>query len=150
MSTVCPWHHLQVWVISNLLNHQVVSEHLGCLQLHGIIYATVLNIFVNISIFSLRWFISFVVVQSPCCVGLCNPTDCSTPRLPHPSISAGICSNSCQWYHPTILSSIIPFSSCPQSFPASGSFPVSHLFTSGGHSIGSSASASVLPMNIQG
>ena len=51
--------------------------------------------------------------------------------------------------HPTISSSVVPFSSCPQSFPASGSFPISQLFTSGGQSIGVSASVSVLPMNIQ-
>ena len=54
-----------------------------------------------------------------------------------------------QWYHPTISSSVIPFSFCPQSFPASGSFQMSQLFTSGGQSIGVSASASVLPMNVQ-
>ena len=62
------------------------------------------------------------------------------------------CSNSCslsQWCHPTILSSVIPFSSCFQSFPASGAFPMSPFFTSGGQSIEVSASASVLPMNIQ-
>ena len=62
------------------------------------------------------------------------------------------CSNSCllsRWCHPTISSSVIPFSSCPQSFPASGSFQMSQLFTSGGQSTGASASASVLPMNIQ-
>ena len=53
------------------------------------------------------------------------------------------------WCHPTISSSVIPFSSCPQSFPASGSFQMSHLFTSGGQSTGVSASASVLPMNTQ-
>ena len=53
------------------------------------------------------------------------------------------------WCHPTISSSVIPFSSCPQSLPASGSFPMSQLFTWGGQSIGVSASASVLPMNIQ-
>ena len=53
-----------------------------------------------------------------------------------------------RWCHPTILSSLVPFSSCPQSFPASGSFPMSQLFTSGGQSIGASASTSVLPMNI--
>ena len=73
-------------------------------------------------------------------------------RLPCPSPTPGACSNSCpssQWCHPTISSSVIPFSSCPQSFPASGSFPVSQLFASGGQSIGVSASASVLPMNIQ-
>ena len=62
-------------------------------------------------------------------------------------------SNSCpssQWCHPTISSSVIPFSSYPQSFPASGSFPVSHVFTSDGQRIRVSASASVLPVNIQG
>ena len=56
---------------------------------------------------------------------------------------------SSQWCHPTISSSVIPFSSCLQSFPSSGSFPVSQFFASGGQSIGASASASVLPMNIQ-
>ena len=74
-------------------------------------------------------------------------------RLPCPSLSPGVCSNSCplsQWCHPTISSSVACFSSCLQSFPASGSFPMSQLFTSGGQSIGVSASASVLPMNIQG
>ena len=67
--------------------------------------------------------------------------------------SVRICSNSCplsSWCHPTISSSVVPFSSCLQSFPASGSFPVSQFFTSGGQSIGVSASTSVLPMNIQG
>ena len=52
--------------------------------------------------------------------------------------------------HPTISSSVVPFSSCPQSFPASGSFPRTRLFTSGGQSIGASASASIVPMTIQG
>ena len=72
-------------------------------------------------------------------------------RLPCPSPSPGVCSNSCpcgRWCHPTISSSVTPFS-CPQSLPASGSFPMSHLFTSGDQSIGSSISASVLPNNIQ-
>jgi len=73
-------------------------------------------------------------------------------RLPCPSPTPRDCSNSCQssqWCHPAISSSFVPFSSCPQSFPASGSFPASQFFTSGGQSIGVSASASVLPMNIQ-
>ena len=73
-------------------------------------------------------------------------------RLPCPSPTPGACSNSCPlswWYHPTILSSVVPFSSQLQSFPASGSFQMSQFFTSGGQSIGVSASASVLPMNIQ-
>ena len=71
-------------------------------------------------------------------------------RLPHPSPSPRACSDSCplsQWCHPTISSSVTPF--CPQSFPASESFPVSWLFASGGQSIGALASAPVLPMNIQ-
>ena len=74
-------------------------------------------------------------------------------RLPCPSQSSRACSNSCplnQWCHPTVSSSVIPFSSCRQSFPASGSFPMSRIFTSGGQSIGASASPSVLSMNVQG
>ena len=74
-------------------------------------------------------------------------------RLPCPSPTPRAYSNSCplsQWCHPTISSSVIPFSSCLQSFPASGSFPVSQFFASGGQSIGVSALASVLLMNIQG
>ena len=74
-------------------------------------------------------------------------------RLSCPLPTPGACSNSCplsRWYHPTISSSVIPFSSCLQSFPASGSFQMSQLFTSGGQSTGVSASASILPMNIQG
>ena len=74
-------------------------------------------------------------------------------RLSCPSLSPRTCSNLrplSRWCHPTISSSIIPFSSCLQSLPASGSFPVSVLFTSGGQSIGVSALASVLPINIQG
>ena len=73
-------------------------------------------------------------------------------RPPCPSPTPRACSNSCpwsQWCHPTISSSVIPFSSCLQSFPASGSFPVSQFFASGGQSTGASASTSVLPMNIQ-
>ena len=70
-----------------------------------------------------------------------------------PSLSPRACSNSCPlsgWYHPTISSSVIPFSSYLQSFPTSGSFPMSFLFASGGQGIGVSALASVLPVNIQG
>ena len=73
-------------------------------------------------------------------------------RFPYPSPTPGACSNSCllsQWCHPTISSSLIPFSSCLQSFPESGTFSISQCFSSGGQSIGASASASVLPMNIQ-
>ena len=73
-------------------------------------------------------------------------------RLPCPSATPRSCSNSFPlswWCHPTISSSVIPFPSCLQSVPASGSFPMSQFFTSGGQSIGVSASTSVLPMNIQ-
>ena len=73
-------------------------------------------------------------------------------RPPCPSQTPGVYSNSCPsswWCQPAISSSVIPFSSCPQSLQASGSFPVSQLFPSGGQSIGVSASTSVLPMNTQ-
>ena len=73
-------------------------------------------------------------------------------RPPCSSPTPGVYSNSCPlnlWCHPTISSSVVPFSSCLQSFPASGSFPMSQFFTSGGQNIGVSASASVLPIYIQ-
>ena len=73
-------------------------------------------------------------------------------RPPCPSPTPRVYSNSCplsRWCHPTMSSSVVPFSSCPQTFPASGTFQLSQLFASGGQSIGVSASISVLPMNIQ-
>ena len=73
-------------------------------------------------------------------------------RLPCPSLSLRVCSNSCSlnwWCHRTISSSVTPFSSCLQSFPASGSFPMSQYFASDGRSTGTSASASVLSVHIQ-
>ena len=80
---------------------------------------------------------------------LCNPMDCGTPGFLVLHHLPEFCSNSLsQWCHPTISSSAAPFSSCPQSFPASRSFPVSQFFTSDGQSI--AVSASVLLMNIQG
>ena len=81
-----------------------------------------------------------------------RPHESQHPRPPCPTPTPGVYPNPClssQWCHPAISSSIVPFSSCPQSLPASGSFPMSQLFTSGGQSIGVSASASVLPMNTQ-
>jgi len=92
---------------------------------------------------------SVIAVQSLSCVW---PHGWQHARPPRPSPTPGVCSNSCpssQWCHPTISSSVAPFSSCLQSFPASGSFPMSQFFTSCGQRIGVSASASVLPMNIQ-
>ena len=113
--------------------------------------------------------------ERPCCAGLCSPRQVGGllefssvqfsysivsnslqphglqhARFPCPSPTPGVYSNSCllsQWCHPNISSSVIPFSSWLQSFPASGSFPMSQLFASGGQSIG--VSASVLPRNIQ-
>ena len=81
-----------------------------------------------------------------------QPHESQHARAPCPSPTPGVHSNSCpssQWCHPTISSSVVPFSSCPQSFPPSGSFPMSQLFASGGQSIGISASTSVFPMNTQ-
>ena len=81
-----------------------------------------------------------------------RPHEPQHARPPCPSPTPGVHPNPCpssQWCHPAISSSVIPFSSCPQSFPASGSFPMSQFFTSGGQSIAVSASTSVLPMNTQ-
>ena len=92
-------------------------------------------------------------VQPLSCVQLCDPMDCSTTRPPCPSLIPRACSDSCplsQWCYPTISSSVALFSFCLQFFPASGSFPMSQLFTSGGQSMGASASVSVLPVSIQG
>ena len=81
-----------------------------------------------------------------------RPHESQHTRPPCPSPTPGVYPNpspSSQWCHPAISSSVVPFSSCPQSFPASGSFPMSQLFTWGGQTIEVSASASVLPMNTQ-
>ena len=80
------------------------------------------------------------------------PHESQHARPPCPSATPGVYSNSCPsnwWCHPAISSSVVPFFFCPQSLPASGSFPMSQLFTSGGQSTGVSASASVLPVNTQ-
>ena len=91
------------------------------------------------------------VAQS--CPTLCDPMNRSIPGLtvhhqPTPRVHSDSCPSS-RWCHPAVSSSVIPFSSCLQSFPASGSFQMSQFFTWGGQSIGVSASASVLPVNIQ-
>ena len=114
----------------------------------------------------MRWWLCFInsVKRSPftvyqfrqfsslaqSCLTL-QPHESQHARPPCPSPTPGVHSDSCpssQWCHPTVSSSVVPFSSCLKSFPASGSFPRSQFFTSGGHSIGGSASASVVPMNI--
>ena len=81
-----------------------------------------------------------------------RPHELQHARPPCPSLTPGVYSNSCPlswWCHPAISSSVVPFSSCPQSLPASGAFPMSQLFTWGGQSTGVSALASVLPVNTQ-
>ena len=86
------------------------------------------------------------------CLTLCDRMDCSTPGFPVLHRLPEAYSNSCpssRWCHQTIASSATPFSSCLQPFPVAGSFQMSQFFSSGGQSIGASASASVLPMNIQ-
>ena len=102
------------------------------------------------------WISEFSSVQfssvTQSCPTLCDPMNCSTPGLPvhHqlPELTQTHVHRVSNAIHPTISSSVIPFS-CLQSFPASGSFPRSQFFASGGQSIGVSASTSVLPMNIQ-
>ena len=97
----------------------------------------------------------FSSVQFSCSVmsNSLRPHEMQHARPPCPSPTPGVHQNPCplcRWCHPAISSSVVPFSSCPQSLPATGSFPMSQLFAWGGQSIGASASASVLPMNTQG
>ena len=84
------------------------------------------------------------------CPAFCDPMDCSTPGCPVLRYLPEFAQIHVHWCHPTISSSVTHFSSCPQSFPASESFPVRRHFASDGQRIGASASASVLLMNIQG
>ena len=112
----------------------------------------------NCAIGILIWIALYLCIALDCCcwVTRSSLTLCdlwtAARRLPYSSPSPGAFSNSCplsRWCHPTILSSVVPFSSCLQSFPASGSFLMTQLFSSGVQSIGASASASVLTVNIQ-
>ena len=96
----------------------------------------------------------FCISQFSCSVvsDSLRPHESQHTRPPCPSQTPGVYSNSCPsswWWHPAISSSVVPFSSCPQSFPASWSFPMSQDFASGGQSTGVSTSTSVLPMNTQ-
>ena len=102
----------------------------------------------------MRAYVQHYVTQFslPVVSGSLQPHGLQHARLPCPSPAPRACSNSCPlswWCHPIISTSVVPFSSCLQSFPASGSFQMSQFFTSGGQSIGVSASASVVPINTQ-
>ena len=139
ISVLCAW---QIFKTNNFLNvflGYIYTENIHRYSLLCRIYILSLNSF-DLSYCSIvKW-----------CSTICNPMDYSTPGFL--SLSPGICSNLCplsQWCYLTISSSVVPFS-CLLSFPASKSFPMSQFFASGGQSIGVSASASVLPMNIQG
>ena len=112
-----------MWLLSTL-----ASPHLGCVS-------------------QKKFFFSCSIVSNSL-----QPHGLQHARFPCPSLSPRVSSDSCplrQWCHPTISSSVIPISSCPQSFPASGSFSISWPFTSGVQSTGASSSASVLSMNVQ-
>ena len=113
---------------------------MGTLRIHPLNYFAMYHRAVMLSLFS-----SSLMSTS------LRPHGLQHARLPYPLLSPRDCSNSCplsQWCQTTILSSVIPFSTCPKSSPVSGSFPMSWLFASGGQSIGTSASASALPVNI--
>ena len=125
------------------------APHKGIFSMQGY-YNTILLLMPHFlephSLFSSVQFSRSVVSDS------LRPHELQHAKPPWPSPNPGVHPNPCSlswWCHPTISSSVFPFSSCPQSFPASGSFPMSQLFASGGQSIGVSASASVLPMNTQ-
>ena len=115
-----------------------------------------INMLISLTIvITLHMYVTYTFSQFISAAQLCptlRPHGLQLARPPCPSPTPGVYSNSyplSQWYHPTISSSVVPFSSCLQSFPASGSFPMSPFFTSGGQSIGVSDSASVLPKNTQ-
>ena len=131
---------MNIYITSKTFTHPFVihphSSYIWTFILNILFYSTNLFVYVFSS-----------VAQS--CLTLWDPMDCSTPGLPVHHQLPVFTQTHAHWCHPTISFSIISFSSCLQSFPASGSFPMSQFFPSGGQNIGVSASASVLPMTIQ-
>ena len=132
------------------------NRHLSCSHLLAVVKDAAINICqqVLLDFAALSYSSPDCSVQFSCSVmsNSLRPHEPQHARPPCPSPTPGVYPNPCplgRWCHPTIISSVAPFSSCPRSFPASGFFPMSQLFTSGGQRIGASASASVLPMNIQ-
>ena len=135
-------------------SQSVVHGLLGIFRTPGVSAKSKLFITIRGLLFLLLEFVVMVSVQFSRSVmsDSLRPHESHHARPPCPSPTSGVHSNSCpssQWCHPAISSSAVPFSSCPQSFPALGSFPMSQLFASGSQSIGVSASTSVLPMNTQ-
>ena len=123
---------------------QSLRENFLINQFKGLLILILLSTIELSDNFVLRHYTNFSNTWDYCCCSVAKscltlwPHELQHPRLPYPSLSPGVCSNSCplnQWCQPTTLSPVVPFSSCPQSFPASGSFSMSRLFASGGQSI---------------
>ena len=137
-----------VYICHIVFAHWFLYGYLGCVRILAIVNNASVNLRVHV-------FFQVNVFICPCCccsVAKLQPNGLQHARLLCPPISPRDCSNSCplsRWCHLTISSSATPFCFCLHSFPASGSFPTSRLFASGSQSIGASASASVLPVNIQ-
>ena len=166
-NTDYPWSRQHLALASQLRQHRVLAHRFldgGCLLFHSLSLTSIQAVLTQILPFSsspdissqvlrLMTELSFVFAVHSVMSDSLPPHGLQHARLPCSSLFPGVCSNSCplnRWCHPRTSSSVALFSSCPQSFPASGSFPMSRVFASGGHSTGVSASASVLPMNIQG
>ena len=120
-----------------------------------LVSTTIFSISITFSIYIFIFYLQLSSVQFSHSVvsDSLRPHELQQARPPCPSPTPRIYPNSCpssRWCHPTISSSVVPFSSCPQSLPASGSFPMSQLFSWGGQSTGVSALASVLPVSTQG
>ena len=136
-------------MVTETVDMEVHVSALNCTSLRWDLETKLKNIHFKKSV-STNYYCCCPVTQL--CLTLCDPHRLQHARVPCPSLSPGICSNSCplsQWCYPAISSFVVPFSSWLQSFPASRSFPMNQLFASDDQSIGASASPSVLPMNIQ-
>ena len=151
---------LNLWIFFILTNSQIFQTTTGCpiIQLNSDTNYPELVSVSTLDASAKYWLsgsVQFSSVQfssvTQSCPTLCDPRQHARP--PCPSSTPRVYPNSrpsSRWCHPAISSSVIPFSSCPQSLPASGSFPMSHLFAWGGQSTGVSALASFLPKNTQG